>query len=204
VEVTLVTGFRVDYYMGFRWLQSECCNICEGGFLRYDWGNVPSNVSAGLAIIVAVRAWLSERRAKRSATAAKEQAERAAAAAEESAVAARDAANAQQRLASIAEAEAAKYPIPWRIYPGGGMKYWLRNESDNIEYAVSISGPLVRPGGSPTGPQDVHGRSQFEFMANQVWQVQDESEKLVTVTWHHLEDHSDTLRPWKSTLPRQT
>lgn len=151
-----------------------------------DWISI---VSVTLTALMALRTVISERRARASAATAREQATR-------SIDAAGRAADAQHRLAELAEAEAAKYPIPWHLEHESGVMYMLINRSDNPEYAVEVRGePIIDRWA--LAPQDVDGRSRFRFRAN----MSTGSENMVVVTWHHRSDRSDERLSWRHPLP---
>ncbi len=153
-----------------------------------DWISI---VSVTITALMALRTIVSERRARASAATAREQATR-------SIDAAARAADAQQRLAELAEAQAAKYPVPWRLEHVSGLTFALINRGDDREYAVQVRGvPIIDRWELP--PQDVDGRSRFQFRAN----VSTGSENMVVVTWHHRGDRSDERLSWTHPLPAE-
>ena len=133
-----------------------------------DWGNAAAWASAAIALTVASRAWVSERRARESAAEAKTQAARAAAAAEHSAAAAVRSADAHERHINIIEELANRYVPAWRLEFGGAdsqinhvYRYALVNDGNSPEFDVGVSGV--------DGRHDIHAGDKLIFTAVDVW-----------------------------------
>lgn len=168
-----------------------------------DWGTVPAIASAAIAAVVAVRAYFSERRAKKSAGDAKDQAARAVAAAERSADAAATSADAATRSAdalerqtALAEAAAAEYKTPWSVEYSHGSLWKLINNGTAPEFCVKITGPGVMEKRA-TVIDRIDDHSFAEFWGNTGMG----GEKTVNVTWHRRSDHGDEQLHWSCPLP---
>lgn len=93
-----------------------------------QWGEVAEWLAVlaavGIAIASGWRAWKAARKAEEAQGRSTQALELAAAA--------------QDRLAALAEAEAARYRVPWRIDRIGESKFLLVNTGDEAEHDVSI------------------------------------------------------------------
>lgn len=103
-----------------------------------EFGNLAAWVAAVVAIIVAVRAWFSERSARKSAAEAKIQAERSTDAAERSATEAGRAADALERQTALAEADAARRQ--WELHHMRGAMFRAVNATGANAFDIRIRG----------------------------------------------------------------
>lgn len=143
---------------------------------------------------VAIRAFISERRAKASADRADEQRQRTVAAAERSAQAVEDVAAAIRDSAVSSTAPAAAHQGPtWGIEHRSGSVYALVNNTAFPQTEVTVTGPSVRRGGGPY--DEVKAFSEVEFFGLLTAQTLD---KTITVEWT---DQNGDRQEWSKPLP---
>jgi hypothetical protein len=83
---------------------------------------------------------------------------------------------------------------PWRTAHRRGMTYELRNVTDTPKFHVQISGEGVL---RPTTVKRVDGQSSIGFMGLDAFGASDQ----VDISWHRLEDRSDTPSTWSGIKP---
>lgn len=112
------------------------------------WGDVPTWFSALVALAALVLGLWSFVASRRDARRAAADAAAARAAAERATLAAEKTAEAAARHAAIAEAEASKYPAPWRLHAAASGRFRLANDSsENVHDIVIVFPPM--PDGEP-------------------------------------------------------
>lgn len=151
-----------------------------------QWGNLAEWAAVAAAVGIAI--W-SSWRAGRAAKNADEARERSARALE-------IAAAAQDRLVTLAEAEATKYQIPWRIEPAGKSRYLLVNDGDEPAHDVSLECDFVMD--SPVTQKRVDPRGAMEFFAPRAFGGQDDT---VTVHWWRHPGQGGDHHQWSHPLP---
>lgn len=122
---------------------------------------VPTIIATAAATIAFWQAFEARKdrlMAERAASAATAEAKRSADAAERSA-------GADERLARLAEAEAARRPIPWRLEASAGHLFRLTNTADERMASVDVE-PLSAKDDFRTDefPADIDGRSSRSFV----------------------------------------
>jgi type II secretory pathway pseudopilin PulG len=148
-----------------------------------------------VAIIVAVRAYISERRAKQSAEDAEVLRQRTAAASERSASAIEQVAEAlwEANGTSGASESVPLYRGPtWSLDYVTGSKYALANNTPYAQTDVTITGEPIR-GGSER-PGDIAAFGEYQFLGISAFGMDDK----ITVTW--TDDVGDE-QTWSKALP---
>lgn len=158
------------------------------------WGDVSSWVAVAVSMAVAIRAFISERRAKASADRAGEQRQRTVAAAERSAQAVEEVAAAIRDSGVTSTAPAAAHQGPtWGIEHRSGAVYALVNNTAFPQTEVTVTGPSVRRGGGPY--DEIKAFSEIEFFGLSTWQMADQT---ITVNWT---DQNGDRQEWSKPLP---
>lgn len=159
------------------------------------WGDVSSWVAVVVSVAVAIRAVISERRAKASADRAGDQRQRTVAAAERSAKAVEEVAAAIRGSgvgSSTAPAPPHQGPT-WGVEHRSGSVYALVNNTAFPQTAVTVTGPCVRRGGGPY--DEIKAFSEIEFFGHLTAQM---SDRAVTVEWT---DQNGARQEWSKPLP---
>lgn len=160
-----------------------------------DWGALASWAAVIVSIVIAIRAYVSERRSKRSAEDAEELKRRTVSASERSAKAVEEVASAIRDWASASSAESEPLLVPgptWSLEHVNGSKYALVNRTQYPQDDVKISGDAVLRG--PIREVEVPAFQEVQFMGLNAWGVSDQ----VTVTWT---DNLNEKQEWTKALP---
>lgn len=151
------------------------------------WGDISSWVAVAVSVAVAIRAIVSERRAKASAEKADAQRRRSAEAVEAVAAAIRD-------IAASGEAPVALHQGPtWDIEHRSGSLYALINKTPFDQTAITLTGAPVHRGGGPH--DEIKAFSEIEFFGLSTWQMPDQT---ITVSWT---DQNGDRQEWSKPLP---
>lgn len=157
------------------------------------WGDVSSWVAVVVSVTVAIRAVVSERRAKASADRAGDQRQRTVAAAERSAKAVEEVAAAIRGSGAGSTAPAAAHQGPtWGIEHRSGSVYALVNNTAFPQTEVTVTGPSIRRGGGPY--DEIKAFSEVEFFGLSAWGL----DQTVTVHWT---DQGGARQEWSKPLP---
>jgi hypothetical protein len=147
---------------------------------RYDrsmWEEIREWAAVVVAAVAIVVSWTSVRHARRATDAAVESAK------------------ASRVLADLAESEASRYKIPWRLeHSGKGNKYLLFNDSeDEAVHDVEVAGDV-----RVTGERDVIGPGESIGLIDVRTLGRHEPLK---VTWKRPKDKGEESYSWTSELP---
>lgn len=160
-----------------------------------DAGAWASWAAVVVSILIAMRAYVSERRSKKSAEDAEDLRQRTVAASERSAEAVEEVASAIREWvsASSVSSEPALVRGPtWSLEYVSGSKYALVNRTQYPQKDVLISGDAVLRG--PIREVEVPAFQEVQFMGMNAWGVDDE----VTVNWI---DNLNERQQWSKRLP---
>jgi hypothetical protein len=156
-------------------------------------GVLASWAAVVVAVIVAIRAYVSERRAKKSAEDAEDLRRRTVKASERSAIAVEEVAAAIRDSSNNDELADDHYRGPtWSLDYVSGSKYALVNKTQYAQTDVTISGDAVLRG--PVRELEVPAFQEVQFMGLNSWNVSDQ----VTVTWI---DNLNEKQEWTVALP---
>lgn len=158
-------------------------------------GILASWAAVVVAIIVAVRAYISERRAKQSAQDAEVLRQRTVAASERAASAIEQVADAL-KAANTTKGAAEALPLyrgpTWSLDHVTGSKYALVNNTPYAQTDVVITGEPVRGDSERLG--DIAAFGEHQFLGISAWGMDDN----VTVTW---KDDTGNQHTWSKALP---
>lgn len=158
-------------------------------------GVLASWAAVVVAVLVAIRAYVSERRAKKSAEEAEELRKRTVAASERSANAIEQVAE-TLREANTTGAVSAAIPLyqgpTWSLDHVSGSKYALVNNTPYAQTDVVITGQPIRR--DAERPGDVAPFGEYQFLGLSAWGLDDK----ISVTWT---DNSGEPQTWSKALP---
>jgi len=156
-----------------------------------EWAAVVISIAAAF---FAFRSIYYSKKSTRAAENAAEAAKRSAEAAESSAGSAAISAEADSKLAALAEAEASKFRIPWRIDPSpSGKGFTLTNDGDEPAFDVEIDGDvLVRNLRGTIGPRESLALIDSRSMG---------SAKPPVVTWSRSPEQGGERMTWTGEFP---
>jgi hypothetical protein len=106
------------------------------------------------------------------------------------------AAVAQDRLAALAEAEAARYRVPWVLSQVGQSRHRLTNDGDETAHEVMIRGDYLFE--APVSAERVGPRGAVDFFAARTAGDNDED---VIVTWRRPALVGGEQHEWRHPLP---
>lgn len=151
-----------------------------------QWGNLAEWAAVLAAVAIAI--W-SSWRAARAAKNADEAQDRSTRALELAAAA-------QERLAAIAEADAARYRRPWTVSQIGQHLYRLGNERDEAAYDVVIDGDYLLERPVHAARVDPYGAVNFHAARTGGGGSED-----VAVHWFRQPNRGGDLEEWRFPLP---
>lgn len=146
-------------------------------------------------MIAAVRAYISERRAKKSAADTEILRQRTVAASERSAKAIEQVADALKKAnetGGAAESQPLYRGPTWSLDYVTGSKYALVNNAPYAQTNVTITGAPIR--GDSERPGDVTAFGEYQFLGISAWGLDDK----ITVTWT---DNMGDEQSWSKALP---
>jgi hypothetical protein len=153
---------------------------------RAQWGNLAEWAAVLAAVDIAIVSIIVAGRAAKKADRAQHRATKAL----------EIAAVAQDRLAALAEAEAARYRVPWVLSQVGQSRHRLTNDSDETAHDVVIRGDYLFD--DPVSADRVGPRGAVDFFAARTGGANDED---VIVTWRRPAEAGGEEHEWRHQLP---
>lgn len=160
-----------------------------------DAGVWASWAAVVVAVVVAVRAYVSERRAKKSAEDTEVLKQRTVAASERSARAIEQVAEALVKANATSGSDPLYQGPTWSLDFVRGSKYALVNNTPYLQANVVITGAPIR--GDSESPGDVAPFGEHQFLAISAWGLDDK----ITVAWT---DNVGIEQSWSKPLPPKT